>query len=145
MAFINEYISAEDYEKYGIAAIDLKYVVGGCNSLDWTVDKGRNIYLRQVANGPHEPELFGKQTWTLFWEGELVEVGLDLIDSKGRRGAPCWAHIQVRYINLPPHLEQRRPEVVECLREALLAYKDGGVYSASTEFSLTLGVRTVRP
>src|SRR5689334_23273449 len=137
MTFINEYISPEDKEKFGIAEQNNKYIVGGTNSSQWTIDKERNIYLRQVARVTREAEHYGEQTWTLFWEGELIEIGIDNIENTGGLGEPCWSHLKIRYINLPAHLEQRRAEVIECLREALLAYKDGGVYSGATEFSLT--------
>lgn len=140
MAFINEYIPEADIKKYGIEEIDLRYVVGGSRSRQWTIDRELSIYLRHVANGPSEPELFGNGKWTLFWEGELIEIGITSLGGGGAVGQPCWSHKKVRYINLSPHLEAKKDEIIACLRKALLAYKDGGVFSSSTSFSLTLDV-----
>jgi hypothetical protein len=140
LAFINEYMSAADAEKYGIAAINMRYIVNGTSARDWTIDKERSIYLRHVAWGPRERELFHQRVWTLFWEGELIEIGLDNLESTGGPHQPCWSHVKVRCMKLPPQFEHRRDEVIECLREALLAHKDGGVFGTATEFSLTLDV-----
>lgn len=140
MAFINEYMSPEDKDKYGIAAINMRYTVNGTDARDWTIDKGRNIYLRQVAWGPRERNLFYQQVWTLFLDGELIEIGLDNLENTGGPHQPCWAHVKVRYMNLPPQHAHRHDEVIEILREALLAYKDGGVFGTATDFSLTLDV-----
>lgn len=140
MAFVNEYISSQDSAAYGIKEIDKRYVVGGTSSQQWTIDRERNIYLRQVANGPREIDLFYQGVWTLWFDGELIEIGLDNLSSTGGLNQPCTSHMAVRYIKLPARLEARRAEIIEVLREALMAYKDGGVYSGATEFSLTLDV-----
>lgn len=139
MAFINEYMSAEDKAKYGIAAINMRYTVNGTDARDWTIDKERNIYLRHVAWGP-DRELLHQQVWTLFWEGELIEIGLEYLENTGGAHQPCWAHVKVQYMKLPPQFTHRRDEVIEVLREGLIAYKDGGVFGTATDFSLTLDV-----
>ena len=42
--------------------------------------------------------------------------------------------------HLPSRLEPRKAEILKDLEEALLAYKDGGVFSASTTYDLVLVV-----
>ena len=44
MAFVNEFISAEDVAKYGLKAIDEQFKSNGTNSRDWTIDRERDIY-----------------------------------------------------------------------------------------------------
>jgi len=51
MAFVNEHIPQEDVEKYGLESIDKNFIVGGTNSRAWTIDRERNIYLRNVTRG----------------------------------------------------------------------------------------------
>jgi hypothetical protein len=80
MPFVNEYIPAEDIEKYHLKEIDKKFIVGGTNARDWTVDRERNIYLRNVANGGgNEPEIRNQTTWSFFWHNELLTLRLDLV------------------------------------------------------------------
>ena len=58
MPFINEFISEADVDKYGLKAIDEKVIVGGTRARDWTIDRERGIYLRNVAiGGGNEPEI----------------------------------------------------------------------------------------
>lgn len=140
MAFVNEYISPQDAAAYGVKEIDRRYVVGGTSATHWTIDRERGIYLRHVANGPREPELFHKGTWTLFFDGELIEIGIDNLASTGGLSQPCTSHKAVRSMQLPARLEGRRDEILAVLREALLAYRDGGVYAGATSFSLRLDV-----
>jgi hypothetical protein len=140
MAFVNERIALEDIKKYDLEEIDKRYVVGGTNSRQWTIDKERNIYLRHVANGPREPELFGQGKWTLFLGGKLIELRIDIVQTTGGVNQACWTHYRLRYALLPQDFHLAKDEVILCLQEALLEYKDGGVFSSSTSFSLTLDV-----
>jgi hypothetical protein len=136
MGFVNEYISDVDVKKYNLKEVDKKYVVGGVCARDWTIDRDRDIYLRMVSRG--REEIAHQTTWTFFWNGELIEVGIDFIDSTGGVGKPSWGRKRIRKLTLPDSLANRREEVIEDLKEALTAYKDGGVFSKSTSYSLTL-------
>ena len=51
MAFVNEFIPPEDVEKYHLSEIDKRFVVGGTSSRQWTIDRRRDVYLRNVARG----------------------------------------------------------------------------------------------
>ncbi len=118
MAFVNEYISPQDSAAYGIKEIDRRYVVGGTSASHRTINRERGIYLRQVANGPREVELFHKGIWTLFFDGELIEIGIDNLASTGGLHQPCTSHKALRHMHLPARLQDRRAEIIEVLREA---------------------------
>ena len=134
MGFVNEYIPEDDIEKYGIAELDNRFVVGGTTARDWTIDRERNMYLRQVARGREDTSHLS--TWTFLWHDQLIVVYIELLATRGGRGEPCWSHQRIRKLEMPAQVD--RAEMLTDLREALLAYKDGGVYSASTAYSLTL-------
>lgn len=138
MAFINEYIPVEDVEKYGLKEIDSKFLATGVKSRDWTIDRNRDIYLRLVASG--RDEMSGVSTWTFYWKGALLWFQKKGIAHKGNPGGPCWAHTKVSKFDIPSNLEARREEIFQDLREAFLAYRDGGVFSTSTEYSLQLDI-----
>lgn len=136
MAFVNEYIPEADSEEYGIKEINKRFVVGGTSARDWTIDRERDIYLRNVANG--REEFRHQSTWTFYWHGELLVVKLDMVEGRGKRGEPGWSHYKLRHIDMPVHMQDKYAEIVNDLKDALTAYKDGGVFSANTTYTVTL-------
>ena len=145
MGFVNEYISKEDVEKYGLKEIDKHFIVGGTNARDWTVDRERDIYLRNVANGGGaEPEIRNQTKWTFFWHGVPLTLRLDLLTGGGGRGEPGWSHWRLVWVSggdgLPAHLKSHKEIFLQDLKEALLAYKDGGVFSSCTSYEVVLDV-----
>ncbi len=138
MAFINEYISEEDLKKYSIEEIDENYMVGATNARDWTVDHERKIYLRNVANGREE---FAHRTdWTFYWQGELITFRMEIKKTGGKFKGPSWGHKKITRIDIPDSILSQRTEILEDIRKALEAYKDGGVFARATTYELTLDV-----
>lgn len=145
MAFMNEFIPAGDVDKYGLKAIDERFIANGTNSRQWTIDRDRDIYLRNVERGGgNEPELRNRTTWTFYWHGTPLTLRLDLLTGAGGRGEPGWSHWKLVWVNgsngLPEHLKAKKEQILENLKEALTAYKDFGVYSANTDYSITLDI-----
>lgn len=138
MAFVNEYISAEDSKKYDIDGINKRFIVGGTNARDWTIDHERGIYLRMVAWG--REEFSHQSTWTFYWHGELLVLELENISTTGSTGGTRSGHKRLRSIEIPQHLEPKRAEIIADLKEALTAYKDGGVFATATTYALTFDV-----
>jgi hypothetical protein len=139
MAFVNEYITDQDRQKYGLDAIDGSPAMRGrAPSRSWTIDQDRSIYLRYIGCGREE---FGNHsTWHFFWDEQLLTIDLVLLQAGGNPGGPCWSKKRILKLPLPPQLEAKRDEIIADLREALVAYKDGGVFSKSTTYTLTLDV-----
>lgn len=138
MAFVNEYISAEDFLTYGIEAIDMQYWNTTLRSRQWTIDRERNIYLRAVASG--KDELSHIATWTFYWKGDLLWSQREGVAFRGKPGEPCWSHTKVSKLVLPPHLQSNQQEIHQALRDAFFSYRDGGVYATCTEFSMQLDI-----
>lgn len=138
MAFANEYISADDRLKYELDSINAKFIVGGTNARDWTIDRDRNIYLRVVSRG--REEMASISTWTLFRDGDLIVFDLDIVGTTGGMGKPSSIHYKLLRLSMPQHLEAQREEVLADLYEALMGYRDGGVYGTAPSFSLILDI-----
>lgn len=147
MSFVNEYISKNDMDVFKIKEIDKSVNIHRrINSDSWTIDRERGMYLRCVARGG---EGFADESaWTFFWEGELIWVELKLVNCGGKRNAPGWSIKRITKIclmggssnHLPENLVSKKEKIVSDLYEGLLAYKDGGVYSSTTDYKLTLEV-----
>lgn len=136
MAFINEYITAEDLVKYDIEAFYLKYVVGGTRPSQWTIDRERSVYLINVARG--REEYFNETTWILFFENQLIEFGINYLDCQESDSGVTTERKKLRHLNLPAQMIKRRDDVISVIRQALTAYKDGGVLSQSDKYTLVL-------
>ncbi|MEH6420747.1 hypothetical protein [Pseudomonas sp. CGJS7] len=134
MSFVNEFISDEDVEKYRIEEIDEKFVSNGTRARDWTIDRDRDVYLRNVAiGGGAEPELRNRMSWTLYWHGDLIVLRLDLISGGEDADGAGWAQWKLMWLNgssgLPLHLKEQRTQILADLKDALTAYRSFGIYS----------------
>ncbi len=138
MSFVNEYISDEDRKKFDIDEIDGNFHVGKTRSPQWTIDRDRNIYLRCVARG--REDIAHKSTWTFFWSGELLILKVELLATKGGVGDDAWSHKKINNFKLPERFKEKRDQIIDDLKEAFIAYKDGGVFSKTASYSLTLDI-----
>ncbi|MCW4454506.1 hypothetical protein OK348_06825 [Flavobacterium sp. MXW15] len=140
MPFVNEYIPPEDEEKYRLAEIDAKFN-GGNRTRQWTIDRERDIYFRNLSRG-REEETRHQSIWTFYWKGTPLTLRLDLLDAWGKVGEPGGGHWRLVFLNgtngLPPALKGHRQAILDDLKQALLAYKDGGVFSVKTDYTVTL-------
>jgi hypothetical protein len=138
VTFVNEFITPEDAEKYHLDEIDAKFN-GGNISRQWTIDRERGIYLRNLSWG-REEETRHEGLWTFYWRGTPLTLRLDLLHATGKRGGAAWSHWRLVRLNgtngLPSTLKLNQQSILDDLRDALLAYKDGGVFSKSAEFSV---------
>ena len=128
MAFVNEYASDEDIEKYDLNGIWDKYhplrkgryYLG--NRPDWTIDRDQNVFLMAIEQGRQEHG--NRTTFLLWWDGAHIVANLDLI--KGSSGnfdeVPfriVWALVSMKE---PEGFTGRREETVSVLKEALTIY-----------------------
>lgn len=88
MAFVNEYVSAEDVKKYGLEEINRQYRKSNVQP-DWTID--RDIYLRWIHSG--REEFADQHDFTLYWKGTLIFLRLKrkegYVVARGGTDGPC--------------------------------------------------------
>ena len=137
MTFVNEYISPEDRIKYDIDRINSQYVCVGISE-QWTIDRDRNIYLRDISYGAGHSK---KRVWHFFWRGHLIELSFEILGRSGSgRGSELWVHKKITNFQLPEALIDKQDEILADLNEALLCYKDGGIYATASVYHLTLDI-----
>lgn len=134
MTFINEKVTEQDIEKYGLREINKQFVKGDL-SYYWTIDRDRNIYLRDMGGNWQEPQ---QQHFSFFWKGSLIRIEIDRNGGGafGGKGSTTWslrADSDRKDIWLPTELEAQRNDITEDLKEALVAYKDNGFFSSVAE------------
>jgi hypothetical protein len=133
MAFINEFIPESDITKYGIVGINTYYFKSSFQP-HWTIDRERDIYLRQVATG--REEFADARTFTLYWKGTLIEARL-LEDGGVGPGGKRWSEFKLNSIATTEGLTAAREDILSDLKEALIAYNGGGVYSSGGVYKTT--------
>lgn len=138
MAFINEYISDEDKCKYNLDAIDEQYSFGCRHSRSWTIDRGREIYLREVSGGGYENPHIGN--WTFYWQGELIAFRMEIVKTGRGDNGHRWGHKKITRINIPDKLLDYREAIISDIRSALEVYKSDGVYSKAKIYELILDI-----
>jgi hypothetical protein len=136
MSFVNERISPEDVKTYRLEEIDQHY--RGTASRVWCIDRDRDTYLRMVqASGREQTNGF---VWTLWWKGQLIEVRTRLLRTKrspdGR--SEIEQHERVEEMKIPPVIFAEAEAVRQLYREARTVYREAGVRSTSSVYSLTL-------
>lgn len=151
MAFVNEYISQEDIEKYGISEIQKYFRYRG---RDWTADHEREMYLMCVDNGMGPDGATGEQEWIFIWHGYSLWLQIKIIDTKAARNEAGWVHYKVTTIGvydqsksrlfpaklLDEEMNNQRKIIFDNLKEALTAYKGSCVFSTLSDFEVTLDV-----
>ncbi len=80
MSFINEFISDADFQKYHLKNVDDRILVGRMRSDNWTIDRERDIYLRQVYRGKEDFTHITK--WTFLWDGYVLFFEVHYLESK---------------------------------------------------------------
>jgi hypothetical protein len=131
MAFVNERISKEDFEKYGLQKINSA-------ASSWTIDRDNDIWLSWIRNSgdPREPgEDRSKSYWNFYWKGHLIRFWVKLADVK-----VDWALWRLLSLEIPQTANPHRTQILKDIESAFLAYKDGGIYAESTDFSITFEI-----
>jgi hypothetical protein len=128
MAFINEYIPAEDKKKYNITE-DSNFYLAGISS--WTVDREREMFLmHRAGGGPESAE--GELHWAFFWRGHLLSIHIKSLENGGDiPGGHGWTKkkvLGITGIDLTPETK------AEILADLKLAFEGHGAFGMSNAF-----------
>ncbi len=134
MAFVNEYISDEDFEKYNFKKINNRRNGGGNPRHDWTVDKDNEVWLRNfyVKNDHTAPDggYTGENTWDFYWKGLLMSVETQKTNTKGNGQNEHFSYtLNIASINIPEEFKHKQTDILKSLYEAFIIYSAGGIYS----------------
>ncbi len=125
MAFVNEYVSAEDKKEIDFSSISARPYgdpkITPVSPYIWTIDRERDVFLMWTWHGHEDAH---KDNFFLYWwKGTPLGVRMDktLIEPRTllwrRFGLTCPAHLRAEY-----------DEIVTVLKEALTVYGfDGDV------------------
>jgi hypothetical protein len=139
--FVNERIPKEDMDKYQIASWNHRF---GCGNTTWAVDRERKIYLRLLGHGIEED--ISRHRFFFYWNRYALRVVVDIVVGGGSEPtSPRSRHFTLLSIGdfngnsylFPEALEPQRDALLADLREALAAYREGGIYSESPSFTAT--------
>ena len=130
MAFVNEWISEEDMEKYHIREIRKKMVADKLDRLCWVRDRERDMYLMKVNALGRDNEY---ETWLLYARGKYAAVRIYCAGSK--RLDDGTLHRRWRFVEFdkglfcpfPEPPQEDLPAIFRLLEEALSVYGAEGM------------------
>lgn len=134
MVLINEVISKHDRDKFCIDEIDNRFIIGGTRSKQWTINKNKDIYLRNVARG--REDLSHMATWYLYIKGRSFIVEIENISTEELASGHNKAVKRIVNLSACGDFNFNRDDVVDVLRKALSIYMDFGIYSVSKTYCL---------
>ncbi len=140
MAFVNELVTEEQKTKID-PKIFYRAYRGPRDLYRWVVDREREVFVVHVGSGlpwdgtgPRPGEYFA-----LSWKGEVVKFEA-LVVAEGTRQS--WkGHWDVMEVHIPDAFSARRDEVLELIREGLMAMGNAigtadGCYQITVDFRL---------
>jgi hypothetical protein len=125
VSFIAEKVSDVDIEKYGLREINKREWKADCE-YEWVVDRERDIYLRFISRGDRDEPY--RTDFNLHWKGHVLWIRLEK-HAEGKRGGKGSTIWEFWGWQLPNILMTEKEEIINALKEALVAYKDNGTYS----------------
>jgi hypothetical protein len=125
MAFVNEEISQEDYNKYDIGQFVKRF--GSISpSKNWIIDRDRDIWLRLYRRAI-DIEDNGAELWTsrgFYWKGVFITLDTKFLEHTYIGSTGCM-HIKILELEIPKEAEQYKQEILKDLKEAFEAsYND---------------------
>jgi hypothetical protein len=128
MAFINEFISPEDFQKYDVEGV-CKKTVGRmwiAPPFGWTIDRTRNIFLLHVDSGSYDE--FTHFTFLLWFDGSPIITVLEKMegsyaDQSG--GKAIWRQLKMQ---CPEEAPAHHAEIIRVLKEAMITYGFNGAF-----------------
>lgn len=133
MAFVNEYATDEDIEKYDLNGIwdkyhparKGKYFLGQRPA--FTIDRERNIFFMPICQGREEHA--NRKTVLLWLNGLHVLAVLDLADSSSKsfKEVPYRMDWELVRVDAEKEIRESRNVIFSLLKEALVVYGYSGV------------------
>ena len=143
MAFVAEYISKEDIEKYDLLKpsneicekyhqVKLEWAI--LNSRDWCIDRERGIWLFPICSitigDPRDMNYSGEDIWILHYKGKDIEIDLRNIHNEytGKKDTDNPFILIYELESIRSDLgDITKQEIVDILKEILNEYKRGAI------------------
>ena len=136
MAFVNEWISEEDMEKYHIREIRKKMVADKLNRLCWVRDRERDMYLMKIRGLGQENEF---EVWLLYARGKYAAVRIYCVGSEPLEDGTVhksWRFVAFHkglFFTFPKPPQEDLPAIFRLLEEALSVYGREGIRAFEPE------------
>jgi hypothetical protein len=142
MAFVNEEISKEDYDKYDIGQFVKRFGSISPNS-DWTIDRDRDIWFRLYHERCDREEDLGAELWTswgFYWKGVFITLDTKFLERKFTNSiGKFYVYAKILDIDIPQEAEQYKQEILKDLKEAFEASNAGnGIHSRANGYRVDL-------
>jgi hypothetical protein len=144
LPFINEKISKQNHEKYGLVKLDNHFQYLD-NYSQWTIDYEREIFLYYVHGG--RPDTGGQYSYNyLYWNEHFIQFEMQYLQH-ARKENDWTASIRIIWLclagkhgsmpePLPAELNTKKNTILSWIEQALLAYGTGGLFCRAENYKL---------
>lgn len=130
MSYMNEYISEENQMKHHIQALYGRYGMTSPRP-QWTINHETESFLCFMRGGREDYQSL--VDFAFSYKGEIVELRFD-IRAGGVYKGTGWIKYRKVFIKIPADLIAEEAHIVSEIKQALIEYKDGGIYSKATTY-----------
>lgn len=144
MSFINEKVSKQNHEKYGLAKLDSHFQYPD-NYSQWTIDYDHDVFLYSVHGG--RPDTGGQYSYHyLYLNGHYLQFDKRYLEHAEEEND--WtAHVQIKWLALagkhgsmpeplPADLQAEKDKILSYIKQGLLTYGTGGLFCSADNFKL---------
>ena len=134
MSYINEIVSQQDIDQYGLLEIHRKYNRGDYQ-YEWTFDRSTGSFLIYLGYNHQEPS---QERFIFSWHGhnEVLIMQSELLPEENGVKVVEWAPVRLAVdgtFPVPAELAGDSKAFVEALKEAFSAYQVAGLHSSGQD------------
>ncbi|WP_434641239.1 hypothetical protein ACMYSK_06705 [Klebsiella sp. I138] len=147
MAFVNEMISDDDWQRYDLDTVNRRMNGLHTPNFQWTIDREEAVWLRLFYiysdYTADKPGRTGKQIWDYFWRGTLLSLETRELKTKPEtdNDGVYYVHRRLLSINIPPELTAATEQILQDLKLAFTACSCAGIYSDGVPCQIDLEYR----
>ncbi len=141
MPFVNENISIQDREDFGLDEINKKYRF---IDQDWTVDHERKIFLTKYWEGHDMGSDTDLSVWLFYWRGEICQFTKKIIEYKKVAEKHYSSTQKILDIQIPEKYHNDKENFLIDMVDAIQVCQEIGIFSKMTQYDLTVDLSEVQ-
>ncbi|MDR2639020.1 MAG: hypothetical protein LBC09_04210, partial [Helicobacteraceae bacterium] len=122
MGYVNEWISAEDWEKYDFNAINKRRAIRGGADRYWAIDRDREIWVKlYLVSRDIDYDTEIRTYWDFYWKGGLVPIETKALKRSRSEDGVLYGYIKILELEIPENILRHKSEILQEFKAAIEA------------------------